>query len=66
MTWQWVVVGLVVVYAVLRLVMGIRKSVGKGGNGGCAGCALAEQCGKRKDEPGKCDKRDGGCGCGGC
>ena len=31
MTWQWVVVGLVVVYAVLRLVMGIRKSVGKGG-----------------------------------
>lgn len=65
MTWQWIVVGIVVVYAMVRLGMGISRSLRKGGDAGCAGCALAEQCAKRKAPKQSGCRENGGhdCGC---
>lgn len=58
MIWQWIVIGIAVIYAVVRLVAGIRRSIRKGNVGGCAGCALAEQCAKRKDDQSGCGDGD--------
>lgn len=44
LTWQYVVVVLLIIAALARMIYGIRKSIKKKGGGSCCGCSLSEQC----------------------
>ena len=56
LTFQYIVVGLILVatavYIIVKLIS-LRKKAGNGGSGGCCGCALSDTCNPKeiKEKP---------------
>ncbi|MDE6810734.1 MAG: hypothetical protein K2J15_00110 [Muribaculaceae bacterium] len=44
LVWQYIIVLIIVLAAIVRIIMGLRKAHKNNSAGGCCGCSLADSC----------------------